>query len=121
MEVRLAHPGIKIFEEPLCFPANIHASGFTSEPEIVNDHFSCNHFLLPQVLSSEKFCSDPHGVAQALWDKSYDYHDPESCDHLADNGAVVRTAVLGIPQFYDSKEVINNTLRICKSSHYDPR
>ncbi|XP_072027621.1 uncharacterized protein [Amphiura filiformis] len=108
--------------DELDFAKRLHHWGHHGYPELGdtggNMEFSNT---IAKVLSSEKFCSDPHGVAQALWDRSYDYHDPESCDHLADNGAVVRTAVLGIPQFYDSKEVINNTLRICKASHYDPR
>lgn len=38
-----------------------------------------------------------------------------------DNGAVVRAAVLGIPNFHDLDEVEENTVRICKATHADPR
>ncbi|XP_071784253.1 uncharacterized protein [Asterias amurensis] len=74
-----------------------------------------------KVLSNAKFSSDPHGVSQGLWDRSHDHLDVESCDHLADNAAVVRAAILGVPQFHNLKEVANNTTRICRATHFDPR
>ncbi|XP_033746197.1 uncharacterized protein LOC117331551 [Pecten maximus] len=38
-----------------------------------------------------------------------------------DNGAIIRTAVLGIPSFFDLSEVVNNTTRISRATHADPR
>ncbi|XP_060078498.1 uncharacterized protein LOC132557984 [Ylistrum balloti] len=38
----------------------------------------------------------------------------------ADNGAIVRTAVLGIPSFFDLAEVVNNTTRISRATHANP-
>ncbi|OWF55877.1 p53-induced protein with a death domain [Mizuhopecten yessoensis] len=38
-----------------------------------------------------------------------------------DNGAIVRTAVLGIPSFFDLSEVVNNTTRISRATHANPR
>ena len=73
------------------------------------------------MLSNAKFSSDPHGVSQGLWDRSHDHLDVESCDHLADNAAVVRAAILGVPQFHNLKEVANNATRICRATHFDPR
>ncbi|XP_048739714.2 uncharacterized protein LOC125654015 [Ostrea edulis] len=44
-----------------------------------------------------------------------------SCDQpCVDNAAIVRTAVLGVPSFFDLSEVQNNTIRICKSTHPSP-
>ncbi|XP_061178913.1 uncharacterized protein LOC133187526 [Saccostrea echinata] len=43
------------------------------------------------------------------------------CDQpCVDNGAIVRTAILGVPNFFDLTEVQNNTLRICNSTHPSP-
>ncbi|KAK3101046.1 hypothetical protein FSP39_000557 [Pinctada imbricata] len=40
------------------------------------------------------------------------------CEGLGlDNGAIVRTAVLGVPSFHNLPEVVNNTVRICKATH----
>lgn len=48
-----------------------------------------------------------------------------SCDGCespgVDNGAIVRTAILGIPSFFDLLEVVNNTTRISRATHADPR
>ncbi|KAK7102451.1 uncharacterized protein [Littorina saxatilis] len=38
-----------------------------------------------------------------------------------DNGAVTRAAVLGIPSFHDLAEVEENSVRICRATHADPR
>ncbi|KAL5014154.1 hypothetical protein ScPMuIL_008424 [Solemya velum] len=45
------------------------------------------------------------------------------CDtgRICDNGANIRTAVLGIPSFHNIEEVESNALRICKATHADPR
>ncbi|XP_022095994.1 uncharacterized protein LOC110982117 [Acanthaster planci] len=76
---------------------------------------------IAKVLTNPKYTNDPHGASQGLWDRSHDQLDSESCDHLADNAAIVRAAILGIPQFHNLKEVVNNTTRICKATHFDPR
>ncbi|KAJ8302188.1 hypothetical protein KUTeg_021175 [Tegillarca granosa] len=42
------------------------------------------------------------------------------CDTVGvDNGAIVRTAILGVPSFHDITEVTENVIRICSSTHAD--
>eukprot|EP00162_Nutomonas_longa_P010253 comp19805_c0_seq1/m.38289 comp19805_c0_seq1/g.38289 ORF comp19805_c0_seq1/g.38289 comp19805_c0_seq1/m.38289 type:complete len:383 (-) comp19805_c0_seq1:67-1215(-) len=65
------------------------------------------------VLMDPQFTSDPHSVAKRIWDKSGGY--------LAANGAVMRTSVLGIVDFYDLNRVCTNATNVCKITHYDPR
>ena len=40
---------------------------------------------------------------------------------MAPNGAVMRTSVLGVYQYEDLTKVIQNSLAICKVTHFDPR
>ncbi|XP_046563707.1 uncharacterized protein YegU-like [Haliotis rubra] len=40
---------------------------------------------------------------------------------IAPNGAVMRTSILGIHQYWDTDAVADNAIAICKTSHYDPR
>ncbi|XP_033105615.1 uncharacterized protein LOC117107891 [Anneissia japonica] len=74
-----------------------------------------------KALHHKQFTKKPHDASQEIWERAYEPDDPESCDHLADNGALVRTAILGIPHFHDIKEVSSNAVRICRATHYDPR
>ncbi|XP_072175709.1 uncharacterized protein [Diadema setosum] len=74
-----------------------------------------------KVTANSLFCQEPNAVARGLWGRNNDCHDPDSCEHLADNCAVVRTAILGVPHFYKLEEVEANALRICRATHYDPR
>jgi ADP-ribosylglycohydrolase len=66
-----------------------------------------------KVLSHPLFLADSHKVAQEVWEKNG--------RNLAANGAVMRTAVLGVPNFTDLDKVISNTLACCKVTHADPR
>ncbi|XP_077864092.1 uncharacterized protein LOC144349419, partial [Saccoglossus kowalevskii] len=52
-------------------------------------------------------------AAEAVWKSS-------GC-FLAPNGAVMRTSILGIHNFDDMETVVNNTKKICKTTHADPR
>ncbi|XP_003730245.1 uncharacterized protein LOC100888319 [Strongylocentrotus purpuratus] len=74
-----------------------------------------------KVIANPLFCQEPSAIARGLWNRNYDCHDSDSCEHLADNCAVVRTAILGVPHFYRLEEVEENALRICTSTHQDPR
>lgn len=65
------------------------------------------------VVGNPKFTKSPHEVAQKVYEKSK--------GRAAANGGVMRTSVLGIPHFHDSKKVIEQTVRICKLTHADPR
>ncbi|XP_076448469.1 uncharacterized protein LOC143285132 [Babylonia areolata] len=47
--------------------------------------------------------------------------EPSSCTRFGtDNGAIIRSAVLGIPSFHDLDEVQENSVRICRATHADP-
>ncbi|XP_064632971.1 ADP-ribosylarginine hydrolase Tri1-like [Lineus longissimus] len=65
------------------------------------------------VLTHPKFQDNPHEAAADVWEKSGRYAAP--------NGAVMRTAILGIHDFKNIKNVIKNTLDVCKTTHADPR
>ncbi|GFR87273.1 adenylosuccinate lyase [Elysia marginata] len=52
-------------------------------------------------------------AAYEVWEKSR--------NRFAPNGAVMRTSVLGLHQWYDLEAVVKNALAICKCTHYDPR
>ncbi|XP_046575279.1 uncharacterized protein LOC124283294 [Haliotis rubra] len=44
------------------------------------------------------------------------------CDHFGtDNGAIIRTAILGVPFFHNLGEVTENAVRICRATHSDSR
>ncbi|KAH9505046.1 hypothetical protein Btru_061501 [Bulinus truncatus] len=44
------------------------------------------------------------------------------CDKIGlDNGAIVRTAILGVPYFHELSEVESNAVRICKTTHADEK
>ena len=62
-------------------------------------------------MADSEFLKDPHGAAKRVWET---YESPS-------NGAVMRTAILGLIRFDDLNEVATNAVRICKSTHFDPR
>eukprot|EP00761_Pharyngomonas_kirbyi_P000999 gb/GECH01001000.1/.p1 GENE.gb/GECH01001000.1/~~gb/GECH01001000.1/.p1 ORF type:complete len:351 (+),score=83.98 gb/GECH01001000.1/:1-1053(+) len=66
-----------------------------------------------RVMFDHDFLDDPHNAAHKIWTDSGRY--------LAANGAVMRTAVLGIPGFDDIDFVKSNTVKICKTTHADTR
>ncbi|XP_013416846.1 uncharacterized protein LOC106178270 [Lingula anatina] len=65
------------------------------------------------VLSNRDFLTDPHKAAHHAWEKFN--------RRAAPNGGVMRTSILGIYQFDNMEKVIENTLKICKVTHADPR
>ncbi|XP_032238981.1 uncharacterized protein LOC5513573 isoform X2 [Nematostella vectensis] len=67
--------------------------------------------LLAKVVCEPSFSSDPHGAARKVSDA---LESPT-------NGAVMRTAVLGLTHFFDLNEVASNAVRICKATNYDSR
>ncbi|XP_062503400.1 ADP-ribosylarginine hydrolase Tri1-like isoform X2 [Corticium candelabrum] len=62
-------------------------------------------------IDHKDYLKNPHEVAQKVWNSI----------HSAANGAVMRTAVLGIPRFNNLSDVSESAVRICKATHYDPR
>lgn len=65
------------------------------------------------VLNHPAFLTDPHKVAETVWNKSQ--------RNIAPNGAVMRTSVLGIHDWWDTDTVEKNAVAICKVTHRDPR
>ncbi|CAG8557072.1 19135_t:CDS:2, partial [Racocetra persica] len=65
------------------------------------------------VLNHSKFKRLPHSAAWDVWVQF-------NCN-MAANGALMRTAILGIPFFWDEKQVIKQTLQATKATHADPR
>ena len=65
------------------------------------------------VLHHQLFFTDPHAAAEEVW---------ESTDRwVAANGAVMRTAALGLWEGHDEAKVIANAENVCKITHFDPR
>lgn len=65
------------------------------------------------VLSQENFLKEPQAAARKVWEES-------GC-HIAANGAVMRTSVLGIWQYYNQLGLCLNAEAVCKITHFDPR
>lgn len=65
------------------------------------------------VLYDRNFLVDPHGAARRVWEASG--------RKVASNGAVMRTAILGVWQYPSEAEVIFNAEAICQVTHYDLR
>ncbi|XP_071083956.1 uncharacterized protein [Haliotis cracherodii] len=66
-----------------------------------------------EVISNPEFVTQPHKAAFDLWDRNH--------RNIASNGAVMRTSILGIHQYWDTDAVADNAIAICKTTHYDPR
>lgn len=82
-------------------------------PELGNKACCGVGFTVGSVIGHPEFLTDPHKAAFDIW-KS------KGCD-LAANGAVMRTAVLGIPLFFDEPQVVLNAINSAKVTHADPR
>ncbi|CAG8454040.1 10939_t:CDS:2 [Diversispora eburnea] len=65
------------------------------------------------VLNHPQFLKKPHKSAWDIWIQ-YDRN-------MAANGALMRTSILGVPFFWDEKQVIKQTLQATKVTHADPR
>jgi ADP-ribosylglycohydrolase len=69
--------------------------------------------LTHQVVSNKSFTAHPFEAAQAAWQKS-------GCQNAA-NGALMRTSVVGLWDFFSPDAVKENTTRMCHVTHADPR
>lgn len=65
------------------------------------------------VFSHPGFIEDPHTAARVVWENSG--------RHLAPNGGVMRTSVVGLWDLDDSEKVAANAEAVCKITHADPR
>ncbi|KAL3868565.1 hypothetical protein ACJMK2_041366 [Sinanodonta woodiana] len=65
------------------------------------------------VISHKLFLSDPQMAAEQTW--------LERGKTDAANGAVMRTAILGIHEWWDTTKVEENAKQICRTTHFDPR
>lgn len=65
------------------------------------------------VVNHRLFLKDPHKAAYQIWAKNKYI--------MAANGAVMRTAVLGIPHFFHESEVVLNVIQCAKVTHADQR
>ncbi|RHZ84322.1 hypothetical protein Glove_83g84 [Diversispora epigaea] len=65
------------------------------------------------VLSHPQFLKTPHKSAWDIW--------IQFNRNMAANGALMRTSILGVPFFWDEKQVIKQTLQATKVTHADPR
>mmetsp|Transcript_15502 Transcript_15502/g.20613 ORF Transcript_15502/g.20613 Transcript_15502/m.20613 type:complete len:422 (-) Transcript_15502:176-1441(-) len=66
-----------------------------------------------KIILTDGFINEPCTAARKVWE--------QSGKSLAPNGAVMRTAVTGVPFFWDSVIVDENTLAYCRVTHADPR
>ena len=65
------------------------------------------------VVFHPNFLQDPYMCSKEVW--------VESGRDSAANGAIMRTSILGAFEFWNYKEVISNTKKIAKVTHWDPR
>ncbi len=66
-----------------------------------------------KTLSLPEFCKYPHRAAELVWKLSKKQH--------AANGAIMRSSILGSFDYWDYDSVVQNTEKIAKVTHYDPR
>jgi ADP-ribosylglycohydrolase len=66
-----------------------------------------------KVLDMPQYVSHPKKAAEIVWKLHRKM--------IAANGAIMRTSILGLWEFWDNKKVIGNTKNICQSTHFDPR
>lgn len=74
--------------------------------------------LVKAVLENPDFTEDPEGAAEQLWAQK-----PEEplLNRPAANGAVMRTAPIGLIFYQSFSDLIQYTLEACKVTHADPR
>ena len=66
-----------------------------------------------KVLNFPQYTSNPEKAAEHVW-KMGEMHN-------ASNGAIMRTSILGTWDYLNLDKVIENTVKICKLTHPDPR
>jgi ADP-ribosylglycohydrolase/Leucine-rich repeat (LRR) protein len=69
--------------------------------------------FLPPLPGDDSSNYHPHRAAREVWEQQN--------RNAAANGSVMRTAVCGIPQFWDAEAVCDNTRQIAAVTHVDPR
>lgn len=65
------------------------------------------------VVAHPRFPAEPHEAARDVWERGG--------RSSAANGAVMRTAVTGVPSFWSLSTVISTTTDICRATHADQR
>ncbi|KAF8948991.1 hypothetical protein BGZ52_006300 [Haplosporangium bisporale] len=70
-------------------------------------------YTVGQVLDHQEFRTNPHKAAFDIWNVAG--------RNLAPNGAVMRTAPVGVESFWDEPRVVRNALAAAKITHADPR
>lgn len=66
-----------------------------------------------KVVSMPQFTLFPHKAAELVW--------KISGGKIASNGAIMRTTILGTFAFWDYEQVLRNTEKIARVTHWDPR
>jgi ADP-ribosylglycohydrolase len=64
------------------------------------------------VLHHPRYLTEPHAAAEDVWESTERW--------VAANGAVMRTAALGLWECHDESKVISNAEDVCKITHFDP-
>lgn len=74
--------------------------------------------LVASVLKEPKFLKDPKVTAEQVWGK-----DPQKPiqNRPAANGAIMRTAPIGLIFYRSLNDVVSYTIEACKVTHADPR
>jgi ADP-ribosylglycohydrolase len=80
---------------------------------IVADGISGIGQTVYKVVSLPEFTLYPHQGSEMVWRLSKQRH--------AANGAIMRTSILGTYEFWDVEKVAENTEKIAKVTHWDPR
>ncbi|GJJ75928.1 hypothetical protein EMPS_08286 [Entomortierella parvispora] len=70
-------------------------------------------YTVMSVMDHAEFKTNPHLAAYEVWDRE--------SRQLAANGAVMRTAVVGVESFWDERRVVRNAITAAKITHADPR
>jgi len=65
------------------------------------------------IINRSGFLDNPKQAAIAVWESRQ--------RQVAPNGAVMRTAIAGVPSFWDLDVVERNTVDLCQTTHADPR
>eukprot|EP00929_Paragymnodinium_shiwhaense_P008172 TRINITY_DN112116_c0_g1_i1.p1 TRINITY_DN112116_c0_g1~~TRINITY_DN112116_c0_g1_i1.p1 ORF type:complete len:435 (+),score=48.64 TRINITY_DN112116_c0_g1_i1:81-1307(+) len=95
--------------DPRDFAAKLVAWRKSGFPDLGDESSAGLGRTTKAVLNDADFLADPMRVAEA--------HSAS----IPANGAVMRTAVTGVPFFWDDAVVLENTTAFCRTTHADPR
>lgn len=70
-------------------------------------------YTVLNVVKTPQYSQYPMQAAEMYWKMKR--------GNVASNGAIMRTSILGVYDFWDRKQVIHNSEKICKTTHFDPR